>query len=321
MVSKVLFMKKTNKMSKQITDTILMVRPANFGFNTETAVNNAFQAESRELTSQEVATKAKMEFDSLVEKLKAVGITVIVIEDTADPIKKDAIFPNNWFTTHSSGAIITYPMFAPIRRLERREDIITLLEQQFHYNNRIHLEGYETQGDFLEGTGSIILDRDNRLLYACKSIRTHEGILDELCQSIGFEKVIFDALDKSDFPIYHTNVMMAMGATFCVICMDSIKNKAEHERVTQKLTSSGKEIINISFEQMNSFAGNMLHLRGAHDETYLVMSTQAYESLNKDQIEQVEKHTKLLHSSIRTIEYNGGGSVRCMIAEIFPTIH
>ena len=295
-----------------------MVRPANFGFNPQTAVNNAFQTRNKDLTSEEVATKAKEEFDQLVDKLRAVGITVIVIEDTKEPIKKDAIFPNNWFTTHTNGSIITYPMFAPIRRLERREDIIKLLEDKFNYSKRIHLEFHEEDNQFLEGTGSIILDRVNRILFACKSVRTHEGVLSELCEGSDFEKIVFDALDESNIPIYHTNVMMALGETFCVICLDSIKNKAQRKILQDKLMSSGKEIIEISFQQMNAFAGNMLHLRGKGDETYLVMSQQAYDTLHDDQIKQLEKHTNLLYSPINTIEFSGGGSVRCMIAEIFP---
>ncbi len=294
-----------------------MVRPANFGFNTQTAVNNAFQTESTHLSSKEISDKARQEFDTLVEKIRSVGVEVIVIEDTDQPVKKDAIFPNNWFTTHINGNIITYPMFAPIRRLERREDIIKLLEERFHYSNRIQLESNEIHDLFLEGTGSIILDRVNRYAYACRSMRTDEGLLEVFCDLNGLEKIIFDASDRSGMPIYHTNVMMALGETFCVICMDSIKNEAERQMVEEKLSSSGKEIIDISFAQMNSFAGNMLHLRGKGDETYLVMSTQAYHSLNKNQIERLEKHTHLLHSSIDTIESSGGGSVRCMIAEIF----
>lgn len=304
-------------MSKQITNTILMVRPANFGFNTQTAVNNAFQTESTHLSSKEISTQARQEFDMLVEKLRSVSIEVIVIEDTDQPIKKDAIFPNNWFTTHANGNIITYPMFAPMRRLERREDIITLLEKRFNYNNRVQLESNETHDLFLEGTGSIILDRINRYAYACRSMRTDEGILDVFCDLNKVKKVIFDASDESGMPIYHTNVMMTLGETFCVICMDSIKNVTERQMVEQQLTSNGKEIIDISFAQMNSFAGNMLHLKGRDDETYLVMSTQAYDSLSDNQIERLEKHTHLLHSSINTIESSGGGSVRCMIAEVF----
>ncbi len=304
-------------MSNQITNTILMVRPAHFGFNAETAANNAFQTRNMALSGNEVAEKARQEFDALVAKLRSVGVDVIVIEDTDAPVKIDAIFPNNWFSTHENGTIITYPMFAPIRRLERREDVIELLTERFQYNHRIHLENSEADDQFLEGTGSIIMDRTNQVTYACRSIRTHEGLFDQFCKEMDTEEVMFDAVDESGVPIYHTNVMMAIGETFCVICLDSIKDEVQRANVVSKLKQTNKDIVDISFEQMNSFAGNMLQVRGENEQTYLVLSEQAFNSLTKQQIEQLESHTNLLHSPINTIEKSGGGSVRCMIAEIF----
>lgn len=301
----------------QITDTILMVRPANFGYNTETAGNNAFQTNDNSLSGKEINTRAQAEFDAFVAKLRAVGVEVIVVEDSEAPLKHDAIFPNNWFSTHEDGSLITYPMYAPMRRLERREDVVDQLTRDFGYDKHIRLEKRELSERFLEGTGSMILDRDNKIVYACRSIRTDEGLMDEFTLWMGYEKVLFESYDMNGLPIYHTNVMMALGVNFCVICLDTITDAVQRREVTDKLTQTGKDIISITRKQMNAFAGNMLQVRGADEQTYLVMSSQAYNSLTPEQIIQLELHTKLLHSSLDTIESYGGGSARCMMAEIF----
>lgn len=295
-----------------------MVRPANFGFNAETAKNNSFQIRNAALTGEQVVQKAREEFDALVLKIQSVGIEVIVEEDTNEPLKRDAVFPNNWFSTHTNGNLITYPIYAPIRRLERREDIVARLEQRFNYTKRIRLEESEADNLFLEGTGSMIFDREHGCVFACRSIRTDESLLDKFCEFNTCKKVVFDAVDEQGMAIYHTNVMMAIGETFCVICLDSIVDLDQRKMVVQKLKDYDKDIVEISYAQMNSFAGNMLQLRGSEDKTYLAMSSQAYESLTPAQIKQIESHTNILHSPINTIETSGGGSVRCMIAEIFP---
>lgn len=301
----------------QITDTILMVRPANFGFNAETAGNNAFQTNDNSLSGKEINNRAQAEFDAFVAKLREVGVNVIVIEDSNTPLKHDAVFPNNWFSTHEDGSLITYPMYAPMRRLERRDDVVDQLTRDFGYDKHIRLEKRELSERFLEGTGSMILDRGNRIVYACRSIRTDEGLLDEFALWMGFEKVIFESYDMNGLPIYHTNVMMALGMNFCVICLDTITDAVQRREVTDKLTQTGKDIVSISRKQMNSFAGNMLQVMGADDQSYLVMSSQAYNSLTQEQIVHLELHTQLLHSSLETIESYGGGSARCMMAEVF----
>lgn len=303
----------------QITDTILMVRPAHFGYNTETAGNNAFQTNDQSISPEEISAKARKEFDGFVDKLRAVGVEVIVVEDTDEPLKLDAVFPNNWFSTHQDGTIITYPMYAPMRRLERREDIVEKLQAKFGYQKLIALEAREMEERYLEGTGSLILDRDNKLVYACRSIRTDEGLMDEFALWMGYEKVVFDSYDANGLPIYHTNVMMALGVNFCVICLDSIKDAVQRREVTDHLTQTGKDIVSISVAQMEAFAGNMLQVRGKDGEKYLAMSEQAYKSLTPEQIEQLELHANLLHAPLYTIEAYGGGSARCMMAEIYPT--
>lgn len=302
---------------QQITDTLLMVRPAHFGFNAQTADNNAFQTNDTSLAPAEISRRAVAEFDQFVAALRAVGVEVLVVEDTPDPVKHDAVFPNNWFSTHADGKLITYPMYAAMRQLERRDDILQQLTQQYGYTQRLHLEAAEAEGRYLEGTGSLILDRDNHIVYACKSVRTDEALLHQLAQAIGYRTVAFDAVDRHGQPIYHTNVMMALGTTFCVICLDTITDTAERRHVTDTLSGTGKAVVDISLAQMESFAGNMLHVKNKAGEPYLVMSEQAYRSLTPAQVAALEGHTRLLYSPIPTIETYGGGSARCMMAEIF----
>ncbi len=304
-------------MSYVSTSNILMVRPANFGFNEETAASNAFQTNDKSLTISEIQEKAKIEFDAFVAKLQSKGVNVVVANDSVTPIKPDAIFPNNWISFHDNGAIVTYPMYAEVRRLERSEAIIEQISQRFQVNGRFHLEKAEADNLFLEGTGSMILDRPQFLVYACLSPRTDDSILENFCEMTNFEKVVFTAVDGNGQQIYHTNVMMAIGENFVVICLDTIVDADERIMVEQSILDTDKEVIEITLEQMMHFAGNMLQVRNESGDTFLVMSEQAYKSLTDSQIEQIETHTEILHTPLYTIETYGGGSARCMMAEIF----
>lgn len=305
-------------MRLQTTPHILMVRPANFAFNEETAANNAFQSRDGKLTPAEMRERAMKEFDGFVAQLRASGVDVIVAHDTADPVKPDAVFPNNWVTFHQEGFMVTYPMFAPTRRLERSDAVIdTVLEQGYHSDKRICLETYEAKNTFLEGTGSIIFDHQHRLAYACLSPRTNAELLEELCRKIGYQKVVFHSVDAHGQEVYHTNVMMALGETFVVISLDSVRDAEERRMLEDKFRETDKEIVDITLEQMNAFAGNMLQVRNTAGHTILVMSSTAYHALTPEQIQTLERHTQLLHAPIPTIETYGGGSARCMMAEIF----
>lgn len=294
-----------------------MVRPANFGYNEETAANNAFQQNDSSLNKTEISEKAIAEFDLFVDTLQQAGVKVLVAQDTEKPVKPDACFPNNWITTHSHGVVITYPMFAKQRRLERQPHIIQLLREEFVVNTLIQYEYFEEAGLFLEGTGSMIMDRPHQLVYACQSPRTSPILLDKFCKRLDIKKILFKAVDGEGIPIYHTNVMMALGEEFVVICLDTIHDGQERADLLRQFKTTGKAVINISIPQMMSFVGNMLQLRSATGDPLLVMSTQAYQALSPDQISQLEKHGRLVHSPIDTIETYGGGSARCMIAEIF----
>lgn len=301
----------------QTAETIMMVRPANFGFNEQTASNNAFQTNDTSRPESEIQQFAIQEFDGMVEKLREAGVNVLVVEDTAVPAKADAIFPNNWVTFHQDGRIITYPMYAPVRRLERREDVLDKLSAQYAFSERIHLENNEQKNRFLEGTGSMILDRPNKIVYACLSPRTDKALLEEYCSLIGYEMMAFTALDGREQEIYHTNVMMALGEGFVVICLDTLRDPSERRMLMNKFAATGKEVIEISLDQMLHFAGNMLQVRNPAGDTFLVMSEQAFKSLTPAQIVLIEKHTNILFSPIPTIETYGGGSARCMMAEVF----
>lgn len=305
--------------TRQTTDTLLMVRPAHFGFNEETAASNAFQVNDTSLNANEIQAKALAEFDGLVDKLRAVGIEVMVVEDSTDPYTPDSIFPNNWVTFHEDGTVITYPMFAQKRRLERRDDIIEMVNQKFGVTQRYEMEAYEADDMFLEGTGSMILDRVNKIVYACLSPRTDITVLDEFCEIRGYEPVTFLAVDQNGLEIYHTNVMMALGKTFVIIALDTVLNEEEKDKLLEKFAETDKEVILISFQQVLHFAGNMLQITNPEGVSYLVMSEQARQSLTSGQVAQIEKHTHILSSAIPTIEKYGGGSVRCMMAEVFHT--
>lgn len=294
-----------------------MVRPAHFGFNEETAASNAFQRTDAALTGDAVQQRATAEFDEMVAGLRSAGVEVIVIEDCAEQYTPDAVFPNNWVTFHEDGSVITYPMYSSKRRLERREDIIEMLSRQYRIEDRLKMEWHERENRFLEGTGSMILDRPNHIVYACLSERTDEELLEEFCLFSGYEKVAFHALDGLGKPIYHTNVMMALGETFAIVALDTLPIPSERAKLLAFLHHTHKAVIEISIAQMMSFAGNMLQVRNKAGETFLVMSRQAYASLSKEQLDQIKSHTQILTANIPTIEMYGGGSVRCMMAEVF----
>nr|WP_314898176.1 arginine deiminase-related protein [uncultured Flavobacterium sp.] len=306
---------------KQTTNSILMIRPVAFRMNEQTAVNNYYQKVLDGLLPATVNAKAQQEFDAFVEKLRAVGVDVTVVDDTSNPDTPDSIFPNNWVSFHENGDVALYPMFAENRREERREDILDILEDnRFVINNIMDYTSAEEDGFFLEGTGSLVLDRANAKAYCALSPRADEELFIEFCEDFDYAPVIFEAFQTVGSErklIYHTNVMMCVGETFAVICADCIDDKKERKMVLENLKENGKEIILITEAQMNNFAGNMLEVRGANDKRYLVMSAAAHQSLTPKQIEQLEKHAEILSSSLDTIEACGGGSARCMMAEIF----
>ncbi len=299
-----------------ITDRVMMIRPSNFGYNPETAVNNSFQRIPRG-TSKAIAEKATVEFDNLVALLQQNGVAVEVIEDTPKPVKPDALFPNNWISFHTSGTLITYPMFAPSRRLERREDIIDTISKKYAVKRRYSFEMYESHDAFLEGTGSMVLDRVNRVCYACLSRRTDITLLNKFGLIMGYEIVHFNAFDAEGSPIYHTNVLMALGEDFVVICRAAVKNIEDWQKLSKHFKRTQKSVVEINQEQMNHFAGNMLQLKNKYQERLLVMSSQAYQCLTDVQLKVLSKDSKILHTDLNTIETYGGGSARCMIAEIF----
>ena len=305
---------------QQTTNTILMIRPVNFRMNEQTAVNNYFQ-EDINLKNAEVNAKAQEEFDAFVDKLKAVGINVVVENDDELMDTPDSIFPNNWVSFHNNGDIAIYPMFAENRRKERRDEVFIRLEKEgFKIENIIDYTSAEDEGVFLEGTGSLILDRVNRKAYCALSPRADEDLFIEFCEDFEYTPVVFVAnqtVEGKRLPIYHTNVMMCLAETFAVICLDAIDDKKERKNVIKHLKEDHKEIISISEAQMHQFAGNMLQLRGKDNQRYLIMSEAAHNSLTKDQLNKIEKHCPIISSSLETIETCGGGSARCMMAEVF----
>ena len=298
-----------------------MIRPVAFRMNEQTAVNNYYQKVIDGLLPATVNAKAQQEFDAFVAKLKSVGVDVIVVEDTLNPDTPDSIFPNNWISFHENGDIALFPMFAENRRLERREDILDILEEKgFIIENIMDYTSAEEDNFYLEGTGSILLDRANGKAYCALSPRADEELFIEFCEDFDLNPIIFEAFQTVNGErklIYHTNVMMCIGETYTVICADSIDDKKERKMVIDSLKGDDKEVIYLTEDQVNNFAGNMLEVKGANDRRYLVMSSAAYKSLTKKQIAQLEEHVTILSSSLDTIEACGGGSARCMMAEIF----
>jgi len=297
----------------QTTSHILMIRPVNFGYNAETAVNNGFQVAGMDTEAQK---KALREFDDFVSVLRSNGVDVTVVQDTPEPHTPDSIFPNNWISFHNDGTVIFYPMYAANRRLERKQHVIDTVRSLFEIKSQIDLSSYESKNIFLEGTGSMVLDRDNKIAYACLSPRTDKKVLEDFCKQTGFKPVSFRAVDSKGREIYHTNVMMCVADRYVVICLESIDDKTERENVTTAITGSGKEIIEINFDQMNHFAGNMLQVENVSGQKLLVMSSQAFRSLTKQQVDKLSSYNNIIHSPLVTIETNGGGSARCMMAEV-----
>ena len=301
----------------QTTDTVLMIEPAAFGFNAETAQNNYFQVNSENAETQ---NRALQEFNNFVEKLRSKGINVITMKDTLEPHTPDSIFPNNWISMHQDGTVVLYPMCAVNRRWERRNDILEILKRNFSVKEIIDFSAPENDGKFLEGTGSMIFDHDNKLAYGSVSLRLDEQLFREFCEKFGFTPVVFHSYQTANnerLPIYHTNVMMCVADQFVVICLDCIDDETERVNVVNAIVNSGKEIIEISESQMQRFAGNMLQLQNPEGKKFLVMSLSAYQSLTPEQILNIEKYSEIIYSDLETIETNGGGSARCMLAEVF----
>lgn len=296
----------------QNTSHVLMVRPVQFTYNTETATDNAFQ--QTDSSTKDAQARALAEFNQMVQILTDNGIHVTVVEDTPEPHTPDSIFPNNWFSTHEEGIMALYPMYAVNRRAERRADVAQLLSDKFVMYDMVDFTAYEKENKFLEGTGSMVLDRDLRICYASLSARTDKTLLVEFCNKFGYELVAFNAFDANKLPIYHTNVVMCVGDKFMVVCLECVPNETERSLITQ---STNKEIIPITLAQLNQFAGNMLEVINDKGQHILVMSNRAYQSLLPEQITKLEKYATILHPDLTTIEQNGGGSARCMIAEIF----
>jgi len=303
------------KNRRQTADSLLMIRPANCGYNPQTAASNAFQKEIKKLSAKEIQARAAEEFDNLVEILRRQDINVFVAEDTPEPAKPDAVFPNNWISFHRDGTVYLYPLLSEKRNAERRTDIIETLKRDFQIKKIVDLSNGENR--ILEGTGSMVFDHPNRIVYGCLSPRTDPNLLKEFASLIDYEPVSFLAADENGASIYHTNVVMCVGERVAVVCLETIKNSAQRKSVAESLAKTSHEIIEISFAQMNRFAGNMLEVRSLQNKNYLLMSASAHESLTEKQIAVIEKHARILSANIETIEAVGGGSVRCMVAEIF----
>lgn len=300
----------------QIASTILMVRPASFGFNAETAQNNVFQKNVK-ASQKEIQQKALEEFDKFVATLRKKGVEVIVFDDSVKPVKPDAIFPNNWFCTLGDGSLAVFPMYAPNRRIEKRDDLLQMLVDKYNVRDVEDWSEYEAEHLFLEGTGSMIIDQDYKVIYACVSERTNKSVLEKFAQAHGYKAMLFYSKDENGTDVYHTNVIMHLGETYAVICLESIPNEAERIAVSQLLITTGHEVIPISLKQVHAYAGNMLQVKNTKGEKFTVLSKSAYNSLTKEQRDILQMHTTLLPMDITTIETIGGGSTRCMMAEIF----
>lgn len=300
-----------------LASAILMIRPAGFGFNQETSVDNYFQSNHQSTSRQQLQQSALVEFDNMVEVLRVNDIEVLVIDDTIIPEKPSAIFPNNWLSTTPGGSLIVYPMSAANRRVEKRDDIIQWIKQKYLVTDFQDWGGFEADELFLEGTGSMIIDYDNKIIFSCLSPRTNSSLVEMFAKKNGFNCFSFLAKDKNGNLIYHTNVMMCLGAGFSVICTDAIENETERLEIIKRLTSTGREIIQISIEQMHCFAGNMLQLKNKKDTPALIMSQCAFDCLTTNQTSLLKKNTDFLIIPVNTIEECEGGSVRCMMAEMF----
>jgi hypothetical protein len=294
--------------------SILMIQPVSFGFNEETALNNYFQQKKN---IEDAQSKALDEFNAFVDKLRTHAIDVTVILDTPAPQTPDSIFPNNWISFHEGGRIVLCPMFAKNRRMERKKSVIEFVSKKFQIQQQIDLTHFEDVDKFLEGTGSMVLDRDNKIAYACISERTDPEIMNAFCIEFGYTPILFNATDRNDKLIYHTNVMMCMADNYVIVCMDSLKSEHQKNLLIDLFARTNKKIVEIDFDQMDHFCGNMLQVRNVENQQFLVMSSQAFNHLTAKQINTLESFNPIIHSSIDTIETLGGGSARCMMAEIF----
>ncbi|RRB02196.1 citrulline utilization hydrolase CtlX [Larkinella rosea] len=304
-------------MQAQATSNILMIRPVRFGFNEQTAGSNSFQDRTMATKNRdEVQQNALREFDEMAHQLTAAGVNVIIYDDLPELYTPDSIFPNNWVSFHYSGTVVVYPMEAPNRRLERRMDIIDDLGKNFHIARIIDLTHFEKESKYLEGTGSMVLDRMKRIAYACLSPRTDVDVLKEFSKQTGYRVITFSATDAAGIPVYHTNVVMCIGDVFAIVCLAAIADPDERLMVRQSLVNSGKHVIDITMDQMAHFAGNMLLVMTRKSQKLLVMSTQAFHSLTVRQRDELDDFATLFHFDLETIESNGGGSARCMIAEL-----
>lgn len=308
-------------MTQNATNSLMMIRPERFGMNAQTAVDNFYQQQDAATDAATDNQRAQVEFDAFVEKLRAVGVDVLVLQDTADPHTPDSIFPNNWISMHAAGRVLLYPMKAENRRLERIEGIERILKDHgFVVDSTLDYSEAEQEGVYLEGTGSIIFDHDAKLAYMARSQRADEFLLDQVCQDLGYSSIVFSAYqDTPDGrqPIYHTNVLMCMTDKYAVICLDTIDDEKERASVVAAIEGSGKEILEISEAQKHQFAGNMLLVKGAEEKLHLVMSSSAFNVLTAEQVQKIERFHTILHSDLTTIETLGGGSARCMLAEIY----
>jgi len=308
------------KIKKQITSSLIMVRPRHFNFNLETAKNNHFQKEEKILSDEKILRKAIKEFDNLVDKLLKNKINVTVIDDREDVKTTDSVFPNNWISFHQNGLVFIYPMFSENRRKEKRLDILEKLNEDYEIKKVIDFSSYEDKSVFLEGTGSMILDRQHKICYASISERTNKIALKDFCEKASYKPIIFKSYQKvgdNKKLIYHTNVMMCVAEEYVLICLDSVHSKDEKKNIITSIHKTKKEIIEISEKQCNSFAGNMLQVSNINNDKFLVMSNSAHDSLQEKQKIRLLKYNKIIHSNLTLIEKLGGGSARCMIAENF----
>ena len=300
----------------QCASTVLMIRPAAFGANPETAASNAFQSAAAGTPRDRDAAVA--EFDAAVDALERAGIEVIVVDDLADPPKPDAVFPNNWLSLHHDGTAVLYPMLSPLRRRERRRDVIAAIEARgFTVRRVLDLTGWESSALFLEGTGSLVLDHRMRVAYACLSPRTARRPLEQFAAELGYVPHAFRASGPKGEDVYHTNVLMCVGEGFAAACLDAVGDPVERRRLREGLAAAGRELVELDRAQMNAFAGNMLALRSVHGTPIVALSDTAWNALDASRRAQLGRHGGIVTAALPTIERCGGGSLRCMLAEVF----
>jgi hypothetical protein len=307
----------TIRKESQLANAVLMIRPVRFMSNPKTAASNKFQGKT-DATPDEQQAAAERQFEGIAASLSQQGVRVVIFDDTPEPHTPDAIFPNNWVSFHADGTVVLYPMMAVNRRTERRADIIDALSEHYSFDVRriVDLSPHEANGHFLEGTGSMVLDRVNRIAYACLSPRTHLDVLGDFAQRMDYEVVAFDAIDRDGAAIYHTNVLMNVGKSLAVICDEAIPDAEQRSAVLKSLESTGHEVVRLTMQQLEAFAGNMLEILNADGTALIAMSEQARRSLTEEQLGRIETHARIVSARIDDIEKSAGGSVRCMLAEI-----